>query len=104
MQINLREARYILAVVQAIVQETLPVEARTNECPECTGTILPADFAAQRDHLVWVSQAGDEVVVIIGCEGYWVVDPALVGIDSPNWQPADAGFEAEIREAFPDNC
>lgn len=101
MQTNLREARYVLAVVEALVRETLPQEARTNECPECTGILRPLDNS---DHLIWASQAGDEVVVIIGCEGYWVVDPALVGIDSPNWQPANAGFEAEVREAFPDNC
>jgi hypothetical protein len=28
--------------------------------------------------------------VIIGCEGYWLVDPALVGIRGRNWEPVAA--------------
>ena len=26
-------------------------------------------------------------VVVVGCEGYWVINPNVVGIPSPNWQP-----------------
>jgi hypothetical protein len=24
---------------------------------------------------------------VVGCEGYWVINPNAVGIPSPNWQP-----------------
>ena len=97
MRIDLRDARYALAVVEMIVTERLPHEARTNECPECAEV---QGHLENDDHLVWSSSKGDEVVVIIGCEGYWVVDPSLVGINSPNWQAADAGFAAEVDEDF----
>jgi hypothetical protein len=49
------------------------------ECRDCDE--IPSDYpnAPDADHVM----IGN--FVIIGCEGYWQINPALVGIESPNW-------------------
>ncbi len=95
MLIDTKSAVYVLAVAAAV--GGLRPEVLTDQCPEC-GTILGR---LEHDyHLVVpmpdADPKGREVAVIIGCEGYWVVNPALVGIDAPNW-----GSFAPLREDDP---
>jgi hypothetical protein len=82
MWIDRETAAYVLAVVAGVERSTLHPEHLTAVCPECEQqqTFLDNDL-----HLV-VSSAAGKVAVVVGCEGYWVVDPKLVGIDAPNWQ------------------
>jgi hypothetical protein len=49
-------------------------------CPECGEHVMVMDDSDRADHVL----ARDEVVV--GCEGYWIIDPALVGIER-GWTP-----------------
>lgn len=78
---------YVAAVVAKLDTDTLPWSAlRTNTCTECD-TELRADGVDYADHVVWRDETGDPVV-IVGCEGYWLIDPALVGIVSEHWTPA----------------
>lgn len=61
----------------------------TNICPECG-----ADFDSRVDamtdtdgaHLV-LELSGDVFAVLVACEGYYVVNPALLGLgaEHPNW-------------------
>jgi rRNA maturation protein Nop10 len=87
MLIDTNNALYVLAVAAAI--PNLPPEALTDQCPECGSvqTFMQHDY-----HLVVRMPDTDpevrKVAVVVGCEGYWVVNPALVGIDRPNWTPA----------------
>ena len=84
---------YVNAIAELLNAGTLPATAsRTNYCPECgTDLMTPDDF--YMDHVVWRDESAPyapnlmypDPVVIVGCEGYWVIDPAVVGIDSPNW-------------------
>jgi hypothetical protein len=89
-----RTAGYIAAIAGLLDTDQLPATAsRINVCPECGDEMLtPDDYF--NDHVIWVPDAldgsdelesGDHTVVIVGCEGYWVIDPAVAGIDSPNW-------------------
>ena len=83
MIIDTRGAEYVMAVAAAAAG--LRAGHLINICPECGGQQGRLD---NDNHLV-VAVADPhpgEVAVVIGCEGFWVVDPKLVGIDSPNWQ------------------
>jgi len=46
-------------------------------CPECDELPPPEDGV----HTVLGA------TVVVGCEGYWVINPNVVGIPNPNWQP-----------------
>ena len=61
-----------MATAVAGDKTTLPL---TSVCPECG---LSTDLL-DLDHVVVQVGAGTAAVVI-GCEGYWVIDPKLVGI------------------------
>ncbi len=54
------------------------------ECPECGQVPAGGDFDP---HATVTTTSGFEVVVI-GCEGYWVVNPAALGVGhlAPNWE------------------
>lgn len=51
------------------------------ECPECEQECIQ-EFDSQ-DH---VMHAG---FVLIACEGYYVIDPNLLGFDAPRWSDAN---------------
>ncbi len=82
MRITCDLARYLLAVTTAL-DEGKPVPV-TSTCTECEGT--PNLFDEQ--HLSVLLGDG-RTVVVVGCEGYFLVDPASVGLDRGNWQPAE---------------
>ncbi len=73
---------YVSAVNVAIASGNLPATVlRTDTCPECQ-TQLDAD-GGYDDHLI--TFVNGRLIVVIGCEGYWVIDPNAVGIASPTW-------------------
>lgn len=79
-------AEYLTRVVNALDTNTLHPDARrTRECPECDE---PVSGFGDDNHLIWVRDRhgrNSEVVLIVACEEYWVIDPNLVGIDKPTW-------------------
>jgi hypothetical protein len=81
-----KTATYVLAVVTAHESGSIPTGALTTVCPECGETSNEFDSF----HTVMSVNPGPEltssgVYIIIGCEGYWVVNPNLVGIVSKTW-------------------
>lgn len=69
---------YLAAVVAAMARrDTVIAGYLSPVCPEC-GQL--GDGQDGR-HVVLGS------AVVVGCEGYWVIDPNAVGIPRPNWQP-----------------
>ena len=83
---DLEQAVYVMAVAAAI--GGLRPDTVTDLCPEC-GAHLTRKYHDY--HLVVPMPDTDpkqrEVAVVVGCEGYWAVNPALVGIDRPTWLP-----------------
>lgn len=78
--INSEALQYIERIEQAIEQGRTGVcQSLTRVCPECE---LEVD--AMIDEHEW-EHGMIGPWVIVGCEGYYVIDPNLVGIDSPNW-------------------
>ena len=96
-----RWAVYVLAVISEVGGRVKP-QHLTDVCPECDER---QTYAFNDAHLV-VPLPGGGVAVIVACEGAFVVDPRLVGIDAPNWQPPPAAqvaldrAEAAGREAY----
>jgi hypothetical protein len=88
--VNKQDTEYLARVAQGIT--TLPHTANlTTRCPECDVIPTPC-LVCDSDECDGAGVAHGMVgeYVVIGCEGYYVVDPNLVGIDSPNWQPVEA--------------
>jgi hypothetical protein len=103
MKLDLNVVTYLANCLDALANPDSPVEWM-EVCPECGE--VPVDVHGM-DHLLATTPDGELTVVLIGCEGYLVVDPKLVhmGAEFPNWQPADpdeAGpspeFLAEMRD------
>ncbi len=53
-------------------------------CPECG--VEPAGTDEASAHALT-----EDGHVVIGCEGYWVIDPAAVGLDPGGWKPPVPG-------------
>jgi hypothetical protein len=88
--------RYVTAAHEALVIRGNPNSvATTSTCPEC-GSEFDSRVDAMSDndgaHLI-LELSGDVFAVIVGCEGYWVINPALIGIPADNWQPNALGDE-----------
>lgn len=57
----------------------------STKCPECDQSVYGESFNPA-EHWIFLDTKRDELVVVIGCEGYWVVNPVSVGIhDLENW-------------------
>ncbi len=77
-----READYVEAAGEQIRRDRASVEKwMTDVCPECGEQV--DEFS--EDHIVDELEDGQQVL-LIGCEGFWLINPNMVGIDSPNWQ------------------
>lgn len=89
MRIDTELAAYLTKVTKALDDGNLlafPHDTVGSKCPECGDDVWLADS----EHVYWTDDHPHQdprVVVIVGCEGYWIVNPALVGIDKPSWQP-----------------
>lgn len=53
-------------------------------CPECQGYAPNVDVIGAWEHEV-IRLGTGEAFVAIGCEGYFVVDPSLLGLDKGQW-------------------
>lgn len=70
--------RYCEAVTGAFLTDV--VAWLTEECTECGTSLRTASEARfRRDHVLLGR------FVIVGCEGYWLVNPNAVGIPSEAW-------------------
>lgn len=74
---------YVGRVYEALAVETNEI-LTTTKCTECDLRVTDETFELSA-HWIMFDPARDEHVVIIGCEGYWLVDPSAVGIQSEFW-------------------
>jgi hypothetical protein len=57
----------------------------SSRCSECGDRFADADEAYADENHIIVSITSDTFAVVVACEGYYMVNPNLVGIDSPMW-------------------
>jgi hypothetical protein len=74
-----RTGEYIKRMIEAI--EAGQVMAPT-VCPECEHVM---NLDTECGHVVY-RLPDTAMVCIIGCEGYWCINPASVGLPIGNWQ------------------
>jgi hypothetical protein len=55
----------------------------TTRCPECAEHVAGDGLVPTADGAAHVMVGGS---VVVGCEGYFVVNPNPLGIHSPNWE------------------
>ncbi len=82
MIVDNRTGRYIQAVVDKIEEGRLTMRLPTR-CPECDQLM---SLGTESNHVVYRIGREGAMICIIGCEGYWCINPALVGVESENWQ------------------
>jgi hypothetical protein len=70
------EADYVLHVIKALRSGAFLILWLTPRCPECGDVPRPDEDVV---HVVHVGH------VVIGCEGYRVINPNSVGVQSENW-------------------
>lgn len=85
MLITMELATYLDRAVKAIEagRSEIPL---TNTCPECgekVDTYLDAVDQAN-PHMV-MQVTSDNFAILVGCEGYWMVNPATLGLDGRGW-------------------
>lgn len=122
-------ARAILHIAHPTVTGPLPGQL-SDRCPECGQVIHPLDgdvqvYVAHPDdtltdaagavhdwephwltpedacHVIGLRPDG-RPVVLIGCEGYWCLDPNRLGIADPSWQPAERTFAEALTRRLDD--
>jgi len=77
-----RTLHYLNMVMEAIDKSQHEIKT-TTQCIECEG-VVDRDFSAA-DHWVMFDRQRNANVVVIGCEGYYQINPASVGIHNEHW-------------------
>lgn len=77
---NLPDDTYIASANAYYANEGAELPARPTFCPEC-GNDLPEDFDLDAEH-----KYANNGVLLVGCEGYHVQNPAAFGHPDPTWQ------------------
>lgn len=83
---EMRAARYASMMQAALLKDLIDPSQLTSVCPECGDQMV---IGATDEHVVMIDSEETEFV-LIACEGYWVMDPRIIGWDRENWQPNGA--------------
>lgn len=89
MELTVRRAQYLYNVTIAISKGEIPAAQLYTECLECGYEIDEMELAIGGDHIFARTPQG-EAVIVAGCEGYWHIDPASVGMDRDQWTASDS--------------
>lgn len=75
------------------------------KCPECDRSFNNWDEATEDTHIVikqriWNNNRKykDLYYCVVGCEGYWVVDPKTLGLPRGNWWPTYEVIKRRLAE------
>lgn len=84
MIVTLELATYLDRATRAINEGKIEIPL-TNRCPECEKMFAAYLEAADADGHLIMQTTADTYAVLVGCEGYWTVNPALLGMPGNNW-------------------
>lgn len=88
MIIDAKRASYLQAAVKAVEEGSVPDVYLTATCTECG----EEQYYDDGSHVLLVQTGPEDLpqsdgfIVLIGCEGYLLLNPNWFGIDAPNWQ------------------
>lgn len=89
MNVTLRMTEYLAKAVDALENDRLGSEWKSDGCPEC-GEVVEFGQSYAGDHLIWRDTKAGQDVILVGCEGYFVINPEILGLDPEAWQPAES--------------
>lgn len=75
---------YLTRVFSALTTEGGHSLKTTDQCTECDTALLADDFELSAHWIMWDPQSQRHIVVV-ACEGYWLIEPASVGLDNEMW-------------------
>lgn len=75
---------YLTRVYAALTNESGHQLMTTEKCTECDYAVTDDYFENSAHWIMWDPQSQTHIVVI-GCEGYWLINPASVGLDPQMW-------------------
>jgi len=84
MLIDRKTANYIKRAIHAIDLGKVNIPL-TDTCPECGEKIDDFFKASAGDGHVIYQTTSDTFAILVGCEGYWTIYPALLGLDPKGW-------------------
>lgn len=88
MKITADLADYLSKATTALASGALSLNECATHCTECDEQadeiVLDDEERGYGCHLIAQAPTGD-YVVLVGCEGYWIVNPNLLGMIRPEW-------------------
>lgn len=85
MLVTLGLATYLDRATRAINEGKIEIPL-TDRCQECGDRITTYLGAAGDDPHLVMQTTSDTYAVLVGCEGYWQVNPELLGMLGTMWQ------------------
>lgn len=96
MKIDLSQANYLKAAIEAVTSDPDRVSRWMSDiCSECCEPV--EQFGYAEDSHVFLEREESTPVVLIGCEGYLMINPNVLGIIKPNWQDWMTELENDNR-------
>lgn len=96
------EVTYLAAVNAAVDRDDHRVAERlTNVCPECENAIGPGDSEHAFIQRSTPASPEPQMIAVVGCMGFWLVDPRIVGIAPPAHSPAGAAKSTRYADGAP---
>ncbi|OJF14521.1 hypothetical protein [Couchioplanes caeruleus] len=92
MLLDSRTTTYLHRAVTALTAGRLNGEQLSPVCPDCDTDVtqLPGFIFG---HLLWRDAERETVTVLVGCEGYWTINPHLLDVNATNWRPRTAAHD-----------
>jgi hypothetical protein len=90
---------YVAGIVAALRAGRVPGDAITDTCPECGDTPQRTTGGRCTDgHVVALAPEGrygadHGLAVLVGCEGYFVIDPTHAGVPIGGWEDWRRGYD-----------
>lgn len=85
MRIDAKMADYLKAAVEMVTVNPERIERWISDvCSECCEEVSEFEYA--NDSHVFTDREGDTPIMLIGCEGYLMINPNVLGVSAPNWQ------------------
>lgn len=82
---NERKIRTYAQAMDAAIDAGTVTGPLITTCPECGSHFNNTDEVYRDVEHIIASTTSDTFAILVACEGYFVMDPSLVGIDSPGW-------------------
>lgn len=80
------DAIYLVRYLAQTLRDSTPVRPwQTTICPECGDIPTPNRMGGLHGDSPYTHILDADGFVLVGCEGYHVINPNVIGMENPNW-------------------